>query len=251
MKPCLHPSIVDEHRFEPFLELAARHGYEWVDMPLQWIEDARAQHGDAYVEEQFLSRGIALASFGLPVDVYGDESEFVRDLAMLPERAELALRLGATRCTTFLWPSIDERPVPYTSRLARRLRQCAVAMMPYGIRFGLEFVGPHHLRNKAYPFVQDMQDLFAFIEAVGAPNVGMLLDSLHWYTAGVSEDDVAKLSGQQIVHVHINDTDGEPSDAHDGRRLLPGHGRIDLAAFVRATYRAGYRGPVSLSLIHI
>lgn len=250
MKPCLHPSIVNVNRLEPYLDLASRHGYEWVDLSFDWIEDARAEHGDSYVEELFLTRGLSLASFGLPVNVYGDESDFVRDLAALPERVEFAVRLGATRCTTFLWPSIDDRPVPYASRLARRFRQCAVAMMPYGVRLGLEFVGPHHLRGKRFPFVQDMNELFMFIEAVGAPNVGMLLDSLHWYTAEVPEADIAALSASQIVHVHINDSSESPSEAHDQQRLMPGHGRIDLVAFLRAVYETGYRGPVSVEVLH-
>ncbi|KRW92817.1 xylose isomerase [Alicyclobacillus tengchongensis] len=250
MKPCLHPSLVDTNELEAYLDLAVQCGYEWVDVPLHWLHQEVEKTTPSRVEVMFQSRRLRLASFGLPVDLYADEADYVRDLALLPERVAFAVGLGAVRCTTFLWPSIDERPVPYASRLARRLRQCAVALMPHGVRMGLEYVGPHHLRNRAYPFVQNLAELAIFLEAVGAPNVGFLIDSFHWYTAEESTDDLVALKPEQIVHVHVNDAIEEPSLAHDQRRCLPGDGRIPLAPFLRALYEAGYRGPVSTEVLH-
>jgi hypothetical protein len=60
-----------------------------------------------------------------PIDVYADEAVFQEELGKLEKRVELALAL--------------------------RFRLIANVLAPYGIRLGLEFVGPHHLRNKAYP----------------------------------------------------------------------------------------------------
>lgn len=250
MKPCLHPSIVTTTDLQQYLDLAQRHGYEWVDIDLSWANEMDLASGETYVDELFASRHLSLASFGLPVDVYAEESVFNRQLAALPDVAERAFRLGATRCCTWLWPSIDERPVPYASRLARRFRQCAIALMPYGIRLGLEFVGPHHLRNKTYPFVQNLDELMVFLEAVGAPNVGVLLDSYHWYTAGETAESVQRLKAHQIVHVHINDTLEMPEVAHDGERLLPGAGQIDLVAFLGSLDAIGYHGPISIEVLH-
>lgn len=250
MKPCLHPSIVSTLDLLSYLDLAKRSGFECIDVDMSLVSTADEAHGEAYVDGEFAARHLTLASFGLPVDVYADESTFVRQLATLPDVAERAVRLGATRCCTWLWPSIDELPVPYASRLARRFRQCAIALMPYGVRLGLEFVGPHHLRHRSYPFVQNLDDLLAFLEAVGAPNVGILLDSYHWYTAEVSSESLAQLKAHQIVHVHINDTGETPETAHDGERLLPGAGRIPLVEFLGALHTIGYTGPVSVEVLH-
>lgn len=250
MKPCLHPSITTKNDLVEYLDLAQEAGFEWVDVDMSWLETFVHQNGERALEALFESRKLSLASFGLPVDVYADESTFALQLARLPDVAALAMRLGATRCCTWLWPSIDERPVPYASRLARRFRQCAVALMPFGVRLGLEYVGPHHLRNKAYPFVQNVAELKQFLEAVGAPNTGVLFDSIHWYTAEESEDDLREIQSSQIVHVHLNDTMDSPKDAHDLRRTMPGTGQIPLQLFLRGLYQAGYRGPISVEVLH-
>lgn len=250
LKPCLHPSIVRTNELNAYLDLAQANGYETVDADLGWLQETAKKHGEAYLREQFHSRGLTLASFGLPVDVHGDESTFQADLARLPEHAERCLSLGATRCCTWLWPSIDDLPVPYASRLARRFRECANVLSAYGTRLGLEFVGPHHLRNKRYPFVQNLSDLLAYLEAVDASNVGILMDSYHWYTAQVPMSEMLALRAHQIVHVHINDADLPPAEALDGERLPPGDGQIDLAQFLRALDMIGYTGPVSLEVLH-
>ncbi|GMA56355.1 hypothetical protein GCM10025858_08580 [Alicyclobacillus sacchari] len=109
MKPCLHPSLVEMNELEAYLDLAAHCGYEWVDVPLHWIQQEAEKRGASRVEDMFQSRRLQLASFGLPVNLYADEADYVRDLALLSERAAFAVRVGAVRCTTFLWPSIDER----------------------------------------------------------------------------------------------------------------------------------------------
>ncbi|WP_062308332.1 sugar phosphate isomerase/epimerase family protein [Alicyclobacillus sendaiensis] len=250
MEPCLHPTLVDETSLVPYLDLARETGYRYVDVPFHWLEDEAEKRGEADVEALFQERGLVLANLGLPLNLYDAEPAFLRDLSLLPDRARLCARLGARSVTAFLWPSMDEEPVRYISQLARRIRQVAVELLPLGMRLGLEYVGPHHLRHRRYPFVQSLADLKTFWEAVGAPNVGALIDSYHWYTAGEHEDDLAALAPEKVVYVHINDTRDAPEDAHDGRRLLPGDGRIPLVPFLRGLYRAGYRGPVAAEVLH-
>ncbi|EPZ41598.1 MULTISPECIES: sugar phosphate isomerase/epimerase family protein [Alicyclobacillus] len=250
MKPCLHPSIVTTDSLESYLALAQRCHYRYVDVDFRWIEQAASQQSIAYVQHMFESHGIELASFGLPVAVHGDETAFQTTLSQLPEVAGNALRLGATRCVTWLWPSVDERPIPYGSRLAVRLRACADVLATFGIRLGLEFVGPHHLRTKQYPFVWNLQDLRAYLDAIGAPNVGILLDSYHCYTAEVPMDELLALEAHEIVHVHVNDASLPPNEAHDQERCLPGDGQIDLQGFVAALEHIGYTGPLSLEVLH-
>jgi sugar phosphate isomerase/epimerase len=250
LKPCLHPSITKSANLTEYLTLAHELGYEMVDAEMSWIDAYADRHGIKAVRDLFSSKNIELASFGLPVDLHADEASFQSDLKEMASRAQVYLTLGATRCCTWLWPSIDERPVPYGSRLARRLRDCANVLSIYGIRLGIEFVGPHHLRDKAYPFVQNLQDLLAFIEAIGSPNVGILLDSYHCYTAPVSQDELLSLAGHQIVHVHVNDTDDPPEKAKDGERLLPGEGVINLLGFLTCLDQIGYTGPLSVEVLH-
>ena len=52
----------------------------------------------------------------------------------------------------------------------RRLRTCAQILGAYGIRLGLEFVGPHHLRTAwKHPFIWTLDETLDWIDAIGEP----------------------------------------------------------------------------------
>src|SRR5260370_41986165 len=90
----------------------------------------------------------------------------------------------------------------------------------------------------------EVKEVFA---AVNKPNLGFVLDSWHWYTAGEKEADLLTLSNQQIVSVDLNDAPaGVPVDEQiDNKRELPlATGVIDVSAFLNALARLGYDGPV-------
>lgn len=249
MKPCFNGTLSKAKTLIEYLDAARAAGFQTIEGDIESAARLAQEHGRNYVRNLYTERGITLGAFGLPVDTSGDEQKFKDGLAQLPEYAELALVLGGTRCCTWLWPSIDELPVPYASRLAKRFRACAEVLSAYGIGLGLEFVGPHHLRNRRYPFVYTMDQLFDYIAGIGADNVGVLLDSYHWYTTEATVHDIRKLSVNQVVHVHVNDTNQVPAQAIDNDRLLPGEGRIDLLAFCTALHDIGYSGPLAIEVL--
>src|SRR5690606_25797605 len=132
--------------------------------------------------------------------------QFQQGLANLVVEAEAAASLGGTRCCTYILPSTDLQPAHFMALATKRLRVCAEILSAYGIRLGLEFVGPHHLRtNWANPFIWTMQETLDWIDAIGSPNVGLLLDAYHWYTNEMTVEDLYVLRPDQIVHAHIND----------------------------------------------
>jgi sugar phosphate isomerase/epimerase len=130
----------------------------------------------------------------------------------------------------------------------RRLRQVAQMLDHYGLRLGLEYVGTQTLRNRRrYPFLHTMAETKELITEIGEKNVGLVLDSWHWYTAGETAADILTLGGEEIVAGDLNDAPaGIPvEEQEDGRRELPmATGVIDLAAFMNALKRAGFAGPV-------
>ncbi len=78
----------------------------------------------------------------------------------------------------------------------------------------------------------------------------MLLDSYHWYTNGLSTDDLLQLRAEDIVHVHINDAKDLPiAELLDHERLYPGEGVIDLAGFLESLRKIGYKGAVAQEVL--
>jgi sugar phosphate isomerase/epimerase len=118
----------------------------------------------------------------------------------------------------------------------------------HGFRFGLEYVGPKtSWSSQKFPFVHTMVEMKELLAAMGRDNVGFVLDSWHWYTAGETVDDLLTLKDCDIVAVDLNDAPaGIAVDKQmDLSRELPcATGVIDVAGFLNALNKIGYDGPV-------
>lgn len=245
---------------EGFVDLAARHGFEGVDFGLGAAKKLADERGGAgAVRDLFAQKGVAPAVFGLEVEWRKkDENAFNDSLAMFKEKLPLAKEIGVTRCCTWLPPSVsaDVAMSDWEDQTVRRFRVIARLLADFGVRLGLEWVGPKHLRvgeGAMGPnlWVHTLDGLQALIGQVGERNVGLLVDCYHCYATGIGEAEVAQLSDDQIVHVHVNDARPgvHPDDVRDNDRLLPGEGVIDLAGFVRGLRAAGYTGFVAAEVL--
>lgn len=233
---------------ERFIELAGNGGFQAVDLDARGLIQRLGIDGTRAMLEQ---HGIVIGAIGLPVEWRADEDRFRAGLTGLTEAAAAARSLGCTRCCTYILPSTDAKPAHFLAVATRRLRVCAQILGAYGIRLGLEFVGPHHLRTAwKYPFIWTMEETLDWIEAIREPNVGLLLDAFHWHTNGQSPGDIERLQAQQIVHVHINDAPDIPLEAvRDNERLYTGEGVINLEGFLRGLQHIGYEGIVSQEVL--
>ncbi|MHB0956194.1 MAG: sugar phosphate isomerase/epimerase family protein [Pirellulaceae bacterium] len=186
---------------------------------------------------------------GLPVEFRRDDATFQRDLQALPNLAKALERAGASRVGTWLSPGHDELTYLANFRQhAHRLREVAKVLADHGQRFGLEYVGTKTLwSNKRYPFIHTMAETRELLADIGQRNVGLVLDSWHWYTAGETEQDLLSLTNDDVVACDLNDAPaGIPVEQQiDGQRELPAAtGVIDVAPFLQALITIGYDGPV-------
>jgi sugar phosphate isomerase/epimerase len=194
-------------------------------------------------------KGIRYGAAGLPVEFRRDEAQFQKDMAQLPKRAALLKQLGVTRVATWITPGHNELTYLQNFKmLETRFREAAKVLKDNDIRLGLEFVGPRTSRERfRFPFACTQVDMMELADAVGTGNVGLLLDSWHWYTSHGTLEELSRLSNKDIVHVHVNDAPaGIAVDQQiDNRRKLPATtGVIDLKGFINALVKLGYDGPV-------
>ena len=230
------------------IRLAHRFGFESVDPPggfLVRLTDAELQELLADLKAKNLTWGVA----GLPVNFRGDESGFQAGIKQLPELAKGLQRAGVTRMGTWLTPCHGS--LAYAENLrrhARRLREVAKILGDCGLRFGLEYVGPKTSWTAAkYPFVHNMVQTKQLIAEIDEDNVGLILDSWHWYNARETGADLLTLENRNVVACDLNDAPaGVPIDQQsDGRRELPcATGVIDLKTFLAALVEIGYDGPI-------
>ncbi|GGD72012.1 sugar phosphate isomerase/epimerase family protein [Paenibacillus nasutitermitis] len=233
---------------EQLIALASEYGFQAVDVDAQGLVE---RHGVEGARELLASHNLVIGSIGLPVEWRKTDEDFQKGLTKLTQVAAAAASLGCTSCCTYILPSTDYKAAHFMTLATRRLRICAQILGAYGIRLGLEFVGPHHLRTAwKNPFIWTVQETLDWIEAIGEPNVGLLFDAYHWYTNELTVADIEALRADQIVHVHINDAPDVPvSEALDNGRIYPGEGVIDLAGFLQALNKIGYRGAVAQEIL--
>ena len=236
-----HPRAVD---------LASVHGFGGVDPDLGHFRtlgtSGTAEHAAA-VRDQGLQWGMA----GLPVALDAPAADFRRALVDLPTDLELLKAAGVTRMGTWIRPMHQELDHRQNWRLhLGRISLVAALLEDAGIRLGLEYIGPKTFwSTERFPFIHSLREARELIAETGAGNVGLILDTYHWYTAGEDATQLEGLTDADIVSVDLNDAraDRERDQQQDLDRRLPfDTGVIDLDGFLRALSAAGYTGPVKV-----
>jgi sugar phosphate isomerase/epimerase len=231
---------------EEALRLAPLGGFEGVDLDL----GAARRLGDPReVAQRFRDANLEMGGFGLPVAWNADAAEYRQSLLGLGPAAEHASAAGCTRTCTWVPSWSDEMTFEQAFEWhVARFKPIARILKENGCRLGLEFLGTRTLlKGHTHEFITTMDGMLELCRAVG-DNVGLLLDSWHWYTAGGTLDDLRRLSDADVVYVHVNDApEGVPVDEQiDNVRRLPGEtGVIDLAGFLQALREIGCTAPVT------
>ena len=234
---------------EEAIALAQANGYQGVEIGIPETARLVQEHGPEHVTGLFRAAKVTPAGFGLPVRWNGPEEEWKSGIAELDSLAAAAQAIGCNRTTTWLMPGSNDLPTEENRRYhIERFAPIANVLRKHGCRLGLEFIGPRTIRDRLqYPFVYKMLDMLELAREIG-PNVGLLLDSWHWYTSGGTLEELKTLTNDDIVYVHVNDAPrGVPLEDHiDNKRCLPGAtGVIDITGFLRVLADTGYDGPVT------
>jgi len=236
--------------FEEAAEAAKIGGFEGIDIDI--VEMKRILKSMSVDEVKCLveGNGLKLGGWGLPVTLYGDEETYRRDLESLPEYAHISEELDCNR--VFAWIRSFSDRLPFRENVkfhVKRLKPAAEILQDHGCYLGLEFDGTKTERiNHKYEFIYTMDGIMRLCEAIGTRNLGLLLDSWHWYTTHGTIDQLRRLKGEQVIYVHINDAPpGIPIGEHRSfARCLPGEtGVIDLVGFLKALREIRYEGPVT------
>jgi 5-keto-L-gluconate epimerase len=120
--------------------------------------------------------------------------------------------------------------------LAGILGEAAVYAQSHDVRLALE-----PLNRYETDFLSNAEQVLAFVDEVGQPALGLLLDTYHVNIEESSWTEPFKrvMNAGKLWHVHLG----------DNNRLPPGHGLIDFPEIVTALLQAGYQGYLSAELL--
>lgn len=234
--------------FRESLDLAVKYGFEGVDPDPDYFsqlsDDELRRLGD-----ELKAKNLKLGAAGLPVEFRRDEATFSEALKKLPSAAKLLEKAGVWRLSTWILSFSDELTYLQNFRThAYRLRACAQVLKDHGQRLGLEYVGPKtSWRSGKHPFIHTLSEIKELIAAIGTGNVGVQLDSYHWFNAEETEEDLLTLRNEDVITVDLNDAPaGIPVEKQvDLSRELPvATGVIPVKIFLDALRKIGYDGPI-------
>lgn len=225
-----------------FARLAAQTGYGGVDINLpaamkEGLDATRSLLADLKLRPSFCS---------CPASATRDEETFKKSMEGLDEAASFAAAIGCNRMTVPLSPSSDTPKEELRRTLKERYTAVGAVLAKHDVRLGFEFLGSLQARTRAaHEFIWRMNETLDFAKECG-PNVGLLLDSWHWYHVGATLEDIVNAGKSRIVTVHVSDgAKVAPEDVRDNQRLLPGEGAIDLVGFLKTLKEIGYEDGVS------
>ena len=229
------------------IPLAAKYGYEGISFD---IKRESAAFSPEEFSELLANNGLRPGTFALPLEFRQDRETFETDLKALRPCCEFAQKTKAMRCTTYIMSFSDS--LDYKSNFSQhreRLGLAARTLEEYGIRLGLEFLGPPSLRKgKAHEFIHNLDGLNELLEAIGTSNMGYLLDVFHWDLAAQVFDDFKKIPGNEsVIAAHISDAPkglGREEQPNHMRELPGTTGELRIEEFMKGLQSLNYDGPV-------
>jgi sugar phosphate isomerase/epimerase len=203
------------------IEVAARTGYDTVGLRL--VGGTEISPAYPLMEDKPLMRATKAAMAATGIGVL--DIEFVRitpeiDVPSLEPFIAAGAELGARYVITSAFD-------PDLSRFTDRLAAVSDLASRYGLRAVLEFF--------PWTFVPDLGAAVRIVEAAERPELGILVDTLHFNRSASAFDELDRISPSRLPFVHVADAPVQASYTtdellHAGRveRLPPGEGGIDI-----------------------
>lgn len=223
----------------PFAErfaLAAGTGFAAIELAMPY------EHDPQFLALMIARHGLEIAVMNTPT---GEDVE-ARGLACDPrqqlpfdnsiqEALRYAEMLGRPllHCLAGMLPAdldVSDVERTYIENLRRSARLCAEK----GVSIGIEAINP--IDRPGY-FVSSAARALELVEAIGEPNVGVILDVYHMAMTDEPILDLIDLAGPALFHVQIADMPGKGE---------PGTGLIDFRSIFNALDSNGYDGWVGL-----
>lgn len=208
------------------IRAAAGAGFDAVGLRLIRVTDTSPGYPLMHDRAMMRATQAALRETGLRVhDIEFVKIEPATDMAALEPFLDAGAELGAVEVIAAPYD-------PALGRLADRLARLSELARARGLGVSLEFF--------PWTVVPDLPAALKVVEAAG-PEVGVLVDSLHFDRSGSALDLLRTVPPGRLRFAHLCDAPVRPPYTEEdllraarAERLPPGEGEIDLAAILRA-----------------
>jgi 2-keto-myo-inositol isomerase len=125
----------------------------------------------------------------------------------------------------------------------RVLTELADIAVEHGVSLAFEFLGQPDCSVQTLDLAKEI------VEKVDRYNVGLVIDSFHFYAGNSSFGAIDSLDPKKLFIFHINDAEDRPrEELTDAHRLYPGEGILPLAEIKSRFDAIGYDRMVSIEI---
>ena len=211
-------------------------GFDWLEVPLESLEDMDHQRGGKILKEYDLGVSTC-AAMGEDRDlIHPDPDIRANGMAYIKGAIQATHKLGATNFVGPLysavgrtWQSTPEERARDTDLLVDNLTELADFAADYDVVLCLE-----PLNRFETSFINLAEQALPIIERVDHANCQMMLDTFHMNIEEKSLGNTIRAVGPHLRHVHTCEND----------RGAPGTGNIPWDEVAQALKDIDYQGPV-------
>jgi sugar phosphate isomerase/epimerase len=218
---------------ERVVEAARRYGYLGVELRLidgETIGPELSAGERRRVRSLFRDEGVPIVAVDTSIRLAGADPDQAG--AELGAFLDIAAEWGAPLVRVFGGqPPAGEPRDAVQDAMARQLAGAAPEAERRGVAIAVE---THDAFSSA-------REVAALLSRVESRAVGAVWDLVHTCRMGETPEQVVRILGERLLHVHVKDGRGRPGDAA-WELVLLGEGDVPVADALRALHAHGYRG---------
>jgi len=228
------------------IRAAAAAGFDCVEIWAAKLRKFLQENSTAGLKTLFAESGIKPLSINSIEHItYRDAAAYAQIRAECEELSSVAEAIGCPYIVVVPGkiPSSGLSSYEVIEDSVRVLRELASISERHGVALAFEFLGQKDCS------VQTLELADEIVVKVNRRNIGLVLDSFHFYTGGSTIKMIEALDPKRLFIFHINDAEDVPRQKlTDAYRLLPGLGILPLKEIIAALRRIGYDANASVEL---
>jgi 2-keto-myo-inositol isomerase len=241
---CFNTATSGNYPLRDTINLLGKYGFQGIEIDTGRLEEYLASASLDDLRGQLDRKQVRVAALmAFPFVAFGDRSG---PLASLERWCPIAKALGAPTMLCYA----GDGPPPGMGR-DEALAAAAIAAADYaavaahsGVSIALEPIG-------GLAFMGGPEDALEIAGRCGADNVGIMMDTFHYYKSGVSLERIAAIPMRKMLIVHVNDAPPRPKhELNDSMRVYCGLGDIPLVEEFRILRDKGYQGYLSVEIFN-
>lgn len=242
-------TCLESSNLENDLKLCEKHGYDYIELRIDMLEDYFRTHTIEDLQEFFRSSHVKPYSINA-IDYinFNTPEQWEQIQRQIRFSCETAQAVGCRYL--IVCPGKSDT---YFSGTEQQVFEDTVAVLnryadlaePYGVNIAFEPVGDRRW------YCNSLRLATEIICAVNRDSVGLAVDCTNFYMHDRCADmlSIYRIPAGKLFVYHINDCEDLPFGVlEQSNRIMPGDGCIPVAAITEAVRAAGYDGPACLEL---